>query len=111
MVDKIRGCLNSHIANFIMLTFFFFCFIGQVVIFFVMDMLQGLPGLPGLFIACLFSAALRCPKFFLHYFFAFFFLKFLLLSLSSCYKQIMKWFLFISVFAALFRLLLTLWPL
>lgn len=31
----------------------------QMVISFVMDMLQGLPGLPGLFIACLFSAALR----------------------------------------------------
>uniref|UniRef100_A0A671WBG6 Sodium-dependent multivitamin transporter n=1 Tax=Sparus aurata TaxID=8175 RepID=A0A671WBG6_SPAAU len=33
------------------------CF-PQMVISFVMDMLQGLPGLPGLFIACLFSAAL-----------------------------------------------------
>lgn len=31
----------------------------QMVIYFVMDMLQGVPGLPGLFIACLFSAALR----------------------------------------------------
>uniref|UniRef100_A0A668AX16 Solute carrier family 5 member 6 n=1 Tax=Myripristis murdjan TaxID=586833 RepID=A0A668AX16_9TELE len=30
----------------------------QVVLYFVMDMLQGLPGLPGLFVACLFSAAL-----------------------------------------------------
>uniref|UniRef100_A0A8C9ZGA6 Sodium-dependent multivitamin transporter n=1 Tax=Sander lucioperca TaxID=283035 RepID=A0A8C9ZGA6_SANLU len=29
-----------------------------MVVYFVMDMLQGLPGLPGLFIACLFSAAL-----------------------------------------------------
>ncbi|KAM8915548.1 sodium-dependent multivitamin transporter-like isoform 2-T4 [Spinachia spinachia] len=29
-----------------------------VVIYFVMDMLEGLPGLPGLFVACLFSAAL-----------------------------------------------------
>ncbi|XP_070835607.1 solute carrier family 5 member 6 isoform X4 [Chaetodon trifascialis] len=29
-----------------------------IVLYFVMDMLQGLPGLPGLFIACLFSAAL-----------------------------------------------------
>ncbi|KAM9777460.1 solute carrier family 5 member 6 [Neosynchiropus ocellatus] len=29
-----------------------------VVIYFVLDMLQGLPGLPGLFVACLFSAAL-----------------------------------------------------
>ncbi|KAM8915551.1 sodium-dependent multivitamin transporter-like isoform 5-T7 [Spinachia spinachia] len=31
---------------------------GEVVIYFVMDMLEGLPGLPGLFVACLFSAAL-----------------------------------------------------
>lgn len=38
-------------------------FSQQMVIFFVMDMLQGLPGLPGLFIACLFSAALRCHTF------------------------------------------------
>nr|XP_020463648.1 LOW QUALITY PROTEIN: sodium-dependent multivitamin transporter-like [Monopterus albus] len=29
-----------------------------MVIYFVMDMLEGLPGLPGLFVACLFSAAL-----------------------------------------------------
>uniref|UniRef100_A0A8C3AJ48 Solute carrier family 5 member 6 n=1 Tax=Cyclopterus lumpus TaxID=8103 RepID=A0A8C3AJ48_CYCLU len=36
---------------------FHFCF-PQMVIYFVMDMLQGLPGLPGLFVACLFSAAL-----------------------------------------------------
>uniref|UniRef100_A0A665XF69 Sodium-dependent multivitamin transporter-like n=1 Tax=Echeneis naucrates TaxID=173247 RepID=A0A665XF69_ECHNA len=35
------------------------CFVSpQMVIYFVMDMLQGLPGLPGLFVACLFSAAL-----------------------------------------------------
>uniref|UniRef100_A0A3Q3EFB0 Sodium-dependent multivitamin transporter n=1 Tax=Labrus bergylta TaxID=56723 RepID=A0A3Q3EFB0_9LABR len=33
-------------------------FIPQMVLYFVMDMLQGLPGLPGLFVACLFSAAL-----------------------------------------------------
>uniref|UniRef100_A0A673BU19 Sodium-dependent multivitamin transporter-like n=1 Tax=Sphaeramia orbicularis TaxID=375764 RepID=A0A673BU19_9TELE len=34
------------------------CLCQQMVIYFVMDMLQGLPGLPGLFVACLFSAAL-----------------------------------------------------
>lgn len=34
-----------------------------MVLYFVMDMLQGLPGLPGLFIACLFSAALRYKTF------------------------------------------------
>lgn len=38
------------------------CF-PQMVIYFVMDMLHGLPGLPGLFIACLFSAALRYGTF------------------------------------------------
>ena len=32
---------------------------SQMVLYFVMDMLQGLPGLSGLFISCLFSAALR----------------------------------------------------
>uniref|UniRef100_A0A8C9ZHN1 Solute carrier family 5 member 6 n=1 Tax=Sander lucioperca TaxID=283035 RepID=A0A8C9ZHN1_SANLU len=32
--------------------------VRYMVVYFVMDMLQGLPGLPGLFIACLFSAAL-----------------------------------------------------
>ncbi|KAL0969806.1 hypothetical protein UPYG_G00232540 [Umbra pygmaea] len=31
---------------------------NEMVLYFVMDMLQGLPGLSGLFIACLFSAAL-----------------------------------------------------
>lgn len=41
---------------------FAICF-PQIVIYFVMDMLQGLPGLPGLFIACLFSAALRYETF------------------------------------------------
>ncbi|XP_076834461.1 solute carrier family 5 member 6 isoform X4 [Brachyhypopomus gauderio] len=30
----------------------------QMVLYFVMDMLQGFPGLPGLFVACLFSASL-----------------------------------------------------
>uniref|UniRef100_A0A8C6M6Q0 Solute carrier family 5 member 6 n=1 Tax=Nothobranchius furzeri TaxID=105023 RepID=A0A8C6M6Q0_NOTFU len=33
-------------------------FLAQMVLYFVMDMLQDLPGLPGLFVACLFSAAL-----------------------------------------------------
>lgn len=41
---------------------FMVCF-PQMVIYFVMDMLHGLPGLPGLFIACLFSAALRYGTF------------------------------------------------
>lgn len=41
---------------------FIVCF-PQMVIYFVMDMLHGLPGLPGLFIACLFSAALRYGTF------------------------------------------------
>lgn len=31
----------------------------QMVLYFVMDMLQNFPGLPGLFVACLFSASLR----------------------------------------------------
>uniref|UniRef100_A0AAQ4S611 Solute carrier family 5 member 6 n=1 Tax=Gasterosteus aculeatus aculeatus TaxID=481459 RepID=A0AAQ4S611_GASAC len=38
-------------------TLHFGCF-PQMVIYFVMDMLEGFPGLPGLFVACLFSAAL-----------------------------------------------------
>lgn len=49
--------------------FFTMCFL-QMVIYFVMDMLQGLPGLPGLFVACLFSAALRYSSV---YFFVFVF--------------------------------------
>ncbi|XP_059583462.1 sodium-dependent multivitamin transporter isoform X3 [Alligator mississippiensis] len=32
----------------------------QMVLYFVMDILQGLPGLPGLFVACLFSGSLSC---------------------------------------------------
>lgn len=31
----------------------------QLVLYFVMDVLKDLPGLPGLFVACLFSGALR----------------------------------------------------
>lgn len=54
----------------------FALFPPQMVIYFVMDMLQGLPGLPGLFIACLFSAALRYEPFanacFVWFFFVFF---------------------------------------
>lgn len=33
----------------------------QFVLYFVMDLLKGLPGLPGLFVACLFSGSLRYP--------------------------------------------------
>uniref|UniRef100_A0A8C7FKP1 Solute carrier family 5 member 6 n=1 Tax=Oncorhynchus kisutch TaxID=8019 RepID=A0A8C7FKP1_ONCKI len=36
----------------------FYVLSSQMVLYFVMDMLQGLPGLSGLFISCLFSAAL-----------------------------------------------------
>lgn len=31
----------------------------QMVLYFVMDVLQEVPGLPGLFVACLFSGSLR----------------------------------------------------
>lgn len=31
----------------------------QLVLYFVMDVLKDLPGLPGLFVACLFSGSLR----------------------------------------------------
>lgn len=31
----------------------------QMVLYFVMDVLQDVPGLPGLFVACLFSGSLR----------------------------------------------------
>lgn len=31
----------------------------QLVLYFVMDVLRDLPGLPGLFVACLFSGSLR----------------------------------------------------
>lgn len=31
----------------------------QMVLYFVMDVFRELPGLPGLFVACLFSGALR----------------------------------------------------
>lgn len=33
--------------------------LGQMVLYFVMDVFRELPGLPGLFVACLFSGALR----------------------------------------------------
>lgn len=33
----------------------------QFVLYFVMDLLKDLPGLPGLFVACLFSGSLRYP--------------------------------------------------
>lgn len=36
-----------------------FCFVVQMVLYFVMDVFQDLPGLAGLFVACLFSGALR----------------------------------------------------
>lgn len=36
-----------------------YCPCVQMVLYFVMDVFQGLPGLPGLFVACLFSGALR----------------------------------------------------
>uniref|UniRef100_A0AAQ4P9J5 Solute carrier family 5 member 6 n=1 Tax=Gasterosteus aculeatus aculeatus TaxID=481459 RepID=A0AAQ4P9J5_GASAC len=47
------SCVMGLYAN----TLHFGCF-PQMVIYFVMDMLEGFPGLPGLFVACLFSAAL-----------------------------------------------------
>lgn len=34
-------------------------FFVQMVLYFVMDVFSDLPGLPGLFVACLFSGALR----------------------------------------------------
>lgn len=34
-------------------------FFVQMVLYFVMDVFKDLPGLPGLFVACLFSGALR----------------------------------------------------
>lgn len=110
-----HGCLNSYMTDCIMLTFFFYCYIGQVVMFFVMDMLQGLPGLPGLFIACLFSAALRCPSFSsINVFVANTNMLLILASRSAVLLAVSRSlnnFFLSSVFAALYLQLLTLWPL
>uniref|UniRef100_A0AAX7UYU8 Solute carrier family 5 member 6 n=1 Tax=Astatotilapia calliptera TaxID=8154 RepID=A0AAX7UYU8_ASTCA len=48
----------SCVMGLVMFAHMFIVCFPQMVIYFVMDMLHGLPGLPGLFIACLFSAAL-----------------------------------------------------
>uniref|UniRef100_A0A8C6SQD0 Solute carrier family 5 member 6 n=1 Tax=Neogobius melanostomus TaxID=47308 RepID=A0A8C6SQD0_9GOBI len=53
---SLYGVNQSQVQRYLS-SLFVFCF-PQMVIYFVMDMLQGLPGLPGLFVACLFSAAL-----------------------------------------------------
>lgn len=98
-------------------TFFSFApFSGQVVIFFVMDMLQELPGLPGLFIACLFSAALRC----LHHLLLFpldivllFFFIVAIISMLVAERSLSLFPIFnvcLHDFAAPFLPLLTLWP-
>lgn len=60
---RMEGFINAFLEHLlykeVQTTHEIIIFSSQMVLYFVMDVLRDLPGLPGLFVACLFSGALR----------------------------------------------------